>query len=48
MRPEQISQQLIDLLAEGPNGRTGENIGAWISEPVVLGPRKPAHRTVTG
>jgi len=48
MRPEQIGQQLIDLLAEGPNGRTGENIGAWPGEPVVLGPRKPQHRTVTG
>jgi len=48
MRPEQIGQQLIDLLTEGPDGRTGENIGAWIGEPVVLGQRKPAHRTVTG
>ncbi len=48
LRPEQIAQQLIDLLAEGPSGRTGENIGAWVAEPVVLGPRKAAHRTVTG
>ena len=48
MRPEQIGQQLIDLLAEGPGGRTGENIGAWVGEPVQLGPRKPAHRSVTG
>jgi NAD(P)-dependent dehydrogenase (short-subunit alcohol dehydrogenase family) len=48
MRPEQIAQQLIDLLAEGPSGRSGENVGAWVGEPVVLGPRKPAHRTITG
>jgi NAD(P)-dependent dehydrogenase (short-subunit alcohol dehydrogenase family) len=48
MRPAQIGQQLIDLLAEGPGGRTGENIGAWVGEPVVLGPRKAPHRTVTG
>jgi NAD(P)-dependent dehydrogenase (short-subunit alcohol dehydrogenase family) len=48
MRPEQIAQQLVDLLCEGPTGRTGENVGAWIGEPVVLGPRKPAHRTITG
>lgn len=48
MRPEQIGQQLIDLLAEGPDGRTGENIGAWVGEPVVLGPRYAAHRRVTG
>ena len=45
MRPEQIAGQLIDLLRDG---RSGENIGAWVGEPVQLGPRKPAHRTVTG
>ena len=45
MRPEQIAQQLLDLLADG---RSGENIGAWVGEPVEVGPRKPAHRTVTG
>lgn len=48
MKPEQIGRQLIDLLAEGPDGRTGENVGAWVGEPVALGPRKPAHRTITG
>ena len=48
MKPAQIAQQLVDLLQEGPDGRTGENIGAWVGEPVQLGPRKPAHRTVTG
>lgn len=45
MRPEQIAGQLIDLLRDG---RSGENVGAWVGEPVELGPRKPAHRTVTG
>ncbi|MCY4215308.1 MAG: SDR family NAD(P)-dependent oxidoreductase [Gammaproteobacteria bacterium] len=45
IRPDQIAQQLLDLLADG---RSGENIGAWVGEPVQLGPRKPAHRTVTG
>ncbi len=48
MKPEQIAQLLIDLLAEGPSGRTGENVGAWVGEPVALGPRKAAHRTITG
>ena len=48
MKPEQIARQLIDLLEEGPSGRTGENIGAWVGEPVELGPRRPAHRAVTG
>lgn len=45
MQPEQIAALLLDLLADG---RSGENIGAWVGEPVRLGPRKPAHRTVTG
>lgn len=45
MRPGQIAGQLVDLLRDG---RSGENIGAWVGEPVALGPRKPAHRTVTG
>ncbi len=45
MQPEQIAGQLLDLLADG---RSGENIGAWVGEPVVLGPPKPEHRKVTG
>jgi NAD(P)-dependent dehydrogenase (short-subunit alcohol dehydrogenase family) len=45
MAPEQIAQQLVDLLADG---RTGENIGAWVGHPVELGPIKPAHRRITG
>jgi hypothetical protein len=48
MKPAQIAQQLIDLLEEGPSGRTGENVGAWVGHPIELGPRRPAHRTVTG
>ncbi len=45
MQPEQIANLLLELLADG---RSGENIGAWVGEPVQLGPRKPEHRTVTG
>lgn len=48
MQPAEIAGELIAMLAEGPNGRTGENVGAWVGEPVVLGPPKPAHRKVTG
>jgi len=48
MKPEQIAGQLLDLLREGPQGRSGENIGAWTGEPVELGPRKPPHRAITG
>ena len=29
-------------------GKTAVVTGAWVGEPVALGPRKPAHRTVTG
>lgn len=48
MRPADIANQLVELLAEGTHGRTGENIGAWVGEPIELGPRKPAHRRITG
>lgn len=39
MTPAQMAQLLLDLLAEGPEGRTGENIGAWRGHPVELPPR---------
>jgi NAD(P)-dependent dehydrogenase (short-subunit alcohol dehydrogenase family) len=39
MTPAQIARLLLDLLAEGPDGRTGENIGAWRGHPVELPPR---------
>ena len=48
MKPEQIAGQLLDLLREGPEGRSGENIGAWTGEPVEPGPRNAPHRTITG
>ncbi len=48
MQPAAIASQMIDLLSEGPDGRTGENIGAWVGVPIELGPRKAPHRTVTG
>ena len=48
LQPADIASQLIALLAEGNTGRTGENIGAWPGQPVVLGPPRPAHRKVTG
>jgi NAD(P)-dependent dehydrogenase (short-subunit alcohol dehydrogenase family) len=40
MRPEQQAQLLLELLAEGPEGRSGETIGSWVGEPVVLPPRR--------
>ncbi len=39
MRPEQIAGLLVDLLNEGPEGRTGENIGIWLDHEVALPPR---------
>ncbi len=48
MKPEQIAGQLLDLLREGPEGRSGENIGAWTGFPVELGPRLEPHRAITG
>jgi NAD(P)-dependent dehydrogenase (short-subunit alcohol dehydrogenase family) len=45
MRPADIAQQMIDLLADG---RTGENIGAWVGHPIEIPPSPPAHRLVSG
>lgn len=42
MTPAQQAQLLVDLLAEGPDGRSGETIGSWVGEPVVLPPRRRA------
>ncbi len=39
MRPEQIARLLVDLLEEGPEGRTGENIGIWLDHEIALPPR---------
>jgi len=30
MRPEEICELLLELLAEGPEGRSGQNIGLWV------------------
>jgi len=37
MKPEQIANLMLDLLKDG---RTGENIGAWVGFPVELQPRR--------
>lgn len=38
MQPDQIAQVLVDLLAEGPTGRTGDTIGLYAGHPCVLPP----------
>ncbi|MEN3976029.1 SDR family oxidoreductase [Emcibacter sp. SYSU 3D8] len=45
MQPAQIAQLMMDLFSDG---RTGENIGAWVGYPVELGPRKEAHKRISG
>ena len=40
MRPEQMGGLVLDLLAEGRDGRTGENIGAWMGHKVELPERR--------
>ena len=45
MQPAEIAQQMIDLLADG---RSGENIGAWVGEPIVIPPHPPEHRRISG
>ena len=37
-RPEQVAGVVLDLLAEGPGGRTGDNVGVWVGHPCVLPP----------
>lgn len=38
MTPEGIARVVLDLIGEGPNGRTGDNIGLWAGHPTVLPP----------
>ena len=36
MNPEAVAQVVIDLIEEGPEGRSGDNIGLWVGHPTVL------------
>ena len=36
MLPEQICDLVLELIAEGPEGRTGHNLGCWVGRPVRL------------
>jgi NAD(P)-dependent dehydrogenase (short-subunit alcohol dehydrogenase family) len=38
MTPEQVASVLLDLIDEGPTGRTGDSIQVWAGHPCVLGP----------
>jgi NAD(P)-dependent dehydrogenase (short-subunit alcohol dehydrogenase family) len=38
MEPEQIASVLVELIAEGPSGRTGDSIELWAGHPCLLPP----------
>ncbi len=45
MQAADSAQQLVDLLKDG---RSGENIGAWVGYPIEIPAHPAAHRKVTG
>lgn len=45
LSPDAIADQMMALLADG---RSGENIGAWMGRPVELGDRAAPHQRITG
>jgi len=36
--PHDLGRVLVELLAEGPSGRTGTQIGLWVGHPIALDP----------
>jgi NAD(P)-dependent dehydrogenase (short-subunit alcohol dehydrogenase family) len=36
LKPEQICDLLLELLVEGPKGRSGHNLGCWVGRPLSL------------
>jgi NAD(P)-dependent dehydrogenase (short-subunit alcohol dehydrogenase family) len=36
MRPEAVAGLLVELVAEGPGGRSGEHLGVWAGHPLAL------------
>lgn len=38
MDPADVAAVLVDLLAEGPHGRTGDSVQLWVGHPCVLPP----------
>ncbi len=48
MKAADVASVMIDLLREGPGGRTGENIGIAVGHPVVLPPSRPSPYVILG
>jgi 3-oxoacyl-[acyl-carrier protein] reductase len=42
MDPEAVTEVMIELIDEGPDGRSGDNVGLWVGHPVVLPPPSSA------
>ena len=38
IKPSDLGRVLVDLIAEGPDGRTGTQIGLWVGHPIALPP----------
>jgi NAD(P)-dependent dehydrogenase (short-subunit alcohol dehydrogenase family) len=38
MRPEQVAAVLVELISEGPGGRTGDHVQLWLDHPCRLPP----------
>lgn len=45
MEPSAIAAQMIELIADG---RSGENVGAWVGEPIVIPPHPAPNRLISG
>lgn len=41
MNPDTVADVMLDLLAEGTSGRSGDNVGLWLGHPTVLPPPSP-------
>ena len=39
--PDDVAAVILDLMAEGPDGRSGDSIGLWRGHPTVLPPPSP-------
>jgi NAD(P)-dependent dehydrogenase (short-subunit alcohol dehydrogenase family) len=41
LRPPDVAEVVLELLGEGPTGRSGDNIGLWAGHPLALPPPGP-------
>jgi hypothetical protein len=48
MDPEAVAEVMLELVDEGPEGRSGDNVGLWVGHPVVLPPPSSALNLPSG